>query len=633
MSLMARLSRVMADRDPKPSDRKQPMGTDEVHVYNATWGIPRSMGGMTTAALRRIRSFQEFGRPLSQTLLTFSPRMDVDDIRSRLVSEGRMSDDVELINIWQELRGRTDSELAALAGENPVDPVPEADGEVENITEFYDVFRRPNSFAVIRRNYLRGDGSLLLVDVQDPKIGRRFILHSTVGIPIAEWRRPRDFYNSWITATVTKEPAVVIVDDKKVSEFIHEISHRSFGLVLFMHGSHLRHPWNGPHGQILPRRVETMRNFDRFDAVGVQTQQQAEAIAAMGISPVNIKLLTGELPSGSVLSEPAMDRPANRAVMIANLIPLKRVDHPIRAVARLRDRGVDVTLTVLGEGAERQKLEALITDLALGDRVELPGYVDNVPARLLSSSFSLLTSTSEGLPLSVMESMGAGCVPIVYDITYGPRDLVDQGENGFVTPRGDIDALAAQIESFLERDSVSISSMRTAAMATVEKYLPEAGYRRWKTVLEELEPMHRLDDGNQIPNKKVIEAVSLSVTRSAGGSQIDVELGNVHRTTAATLQLVINGRSLNTFFLCTNPTVAYRPFGSRTILSFEVEDDKFSESREEIFDVFLRRPHDLWASKRRIRTPSDYGPEEAGGREWYSTKHGNLSIRPRASTE
>src|SRR5699024_6344313 len=101
--------------------------------------------------------------------------------------------------------------------------------------------------------------------------------------------------------------------------------------------THLRHPWNGNHGEILPRRVETMRNFDRFDVVGVQTRQQADAIKAMGLSGDNIRLLTGELPSGAVLSELSVRREPNDAVMIANLLQLKRVDHSIRAIAKLRD--------------------------------------------------------------------------------------------------------------------------------------------------------------------------------------------------------------------------------------------------------------------------------------------------------
>lgn len=627
MSLFARLSRGVTEGNRTPLENAITIGTDKVHVYNVIWGIPQTMGGMTTAALRRIRSFQKYGRPLSQTLLTLSARMHVDEMHSRLIAEGRVNDDVEMINIWQDLRERSDAELAALGGGNPAEPVPVADGEVESITEYYDLFRHPRTGKVVRRNYLRGNRSPLLTDVQDPEVGRRFVLHSASGEPIAEWRRPRDFYNAWIAAVVSKDPAVLIVDDKKVSEFVHEISHRTFGLILFMHGSHLRHPWNGPHGQILPRRVETMRNFDRFDAVGVQTQQQAEAISAAGLSAQNIKFLTGELPSRSVVSGAPKDRPKNNAVMIANLIPLKRVDHAVKAVAELRDRGIDVTLTVLGEGGERGNLETLIADLDVGDRVELPGYVNDVPERLQSASFFMLTSTSEGLPLSMMESMGAGCVPIVYDITYGPRDLVEQGKNGFITPRNDIDGLVGQIEEFLKLDASRIAAMRSAAIATVQRYLPAAGYQRWKAVLEELQPMQRLDDRAHKTNP-ALKATALSITPTEQGARVEIELHHIHRSVAESLQLVLTARKLSTYFLCPNTVVARRSFGRKTVLSFDVDDKKFSESTDQYFDVYLRRPHDLWESKRRISTPEDFREERAGVREWYSTKHGNLSVRP-----
>jgi poly(glycerol-phosphate) alpha-glucosyltransferase len=628
VSLIGRRSQVVTDARRCPDAAQPPLGTDEVHVYNVLWGIPESMGGMTTAALRRIRSFQTYGRPLSQTVLTFSPRMNTDEIRARLVSQGKMRDDVELVNIWQDLRSRTESELEALSGEPLRAPAPEEDGEVENITAFYDVFRSSRTGTVIRRNYRRADGSLLLTDVRDPKLGTRFVLHSPSGTPMTEWRRPRDFYNAWISAFVTKEPAVVIVDDKKVSEFIHEISDRHFGLILFLHGSHLRHPWNGNHGQVLPRRVETMRNFDRFDIVGVQTEQQAEAIRAMGFSGDNIRLLTGELPAGSVASEPRMQRAMEKAVMVANLIDLKRIEHPIRAVAKLRDRGVDVTLTVLGEGPARPKLERLINALDVGDRVELPGYVDDVPDRLKSASFSMLTSASEGLPLSVMEAMGAGCIPIVYDITYGPRDLIEQGKNGYITPRGDIGALADQIEGFLSLNSETVDAMRRSAMKTVERYLPEVGYERWKTVLEELRPAKQHDDRNEEPVQPV-DAKKIKCEPISRGTRIEIELDQVDPSIAETLELVFAARSRNTFFICRNHRMVNRRLSRRIALYFNVDDEKFSESSKETFDVYLRRPHDLWSSKRRLRAPNRYRPEEVEERQWYSTKHGNLSVRPR----
>src|SRR5699024_6362368 len=351
------------------------------------------------------------------------------------------------------------------------------------------------------------------------------------------------------------------------------------------------------------------------------------AIRAMGRSGDNIRLLTGELPAGSILSDSPIQRPVHRAVMIANLIELKRVEHPIRAVAKLRDRGIDVSLTVLGEGPERQKLEKLIDVLDVGDRVELPGYVTDVQERLKSTSFCMLTSTSEGLPLSLMESMGAGCVPIVYDITYGPRDLIEQGVNGFITPRGDIDALADQIEAFLSLNQETVDAMRRSAMKTVERYLPEAGYERWKTVLEELRPSKQHDVRNGEPAQPV-EAKKIKCEAISRGTRIEVELDQVDPSIAETLELVVASRRLNTFFTCRNAMVSSRRLGRRIALSFNVDDEKFSESSKETFDVYLRRPHDLWTSKRRIRTPRRYRPVFTGGREWYATKHGSLSVRP-----
>ena len=117
MKPISRLRRKDADHDQLEAGPGKGFETDALHVYNATWGIPESIGGMTTAALRRIRSFQKYGSPLSQTLLTFSPRMDVDATRTRLISEGRMDETVELVNVWQDLRGRSDAETLHLGWE------------------------------------------------------------------------------------------------------------------------------------------------------------------------------------------------------------------------------------------------------------------------------------------------------------------------------------------------------------------------------------------------------------------------------------------------------------------------------------------------------------------------------------
>src|SRR5699024_7561993 len=200
-------------------------------------------------------------------------------------------------------------------------------------------------------------------------------------------------------------------------------------------------------------------------------------------------------------------------------------------------------------------------------------------------------------------------------------------KNGYSTPRGDIGALADQIEGFLHLPPECVDAMRRSAVETVERYLPEAGYERWKAVLEELRPSKGHDERNGEPVQP-IEAKKIKCEPMSCGTRIEVELDQVDPSIAETLELVFAARNLNTFFVCRNSRVTSRRLGRRIVLSFDVYDEKFSESRKETFDVYLRRPRDLWAMKRRIGTPRRFRPTRIRYWEWYSTKHGNLSVRP-----
>ena len=82
-------------------------------------------------------------------------------------------------------------------------------------------------------------------------------------------------------------------------------------------------------------------------------------------------------------------------------------------------------------------------------QVVLHGYAPGAARHFAAASFSLMTSTTEGQSLVLLESMAAGCVPIAYDIRYGPDELLVDGETGFLVPGGDVSALADTIARFL----------------------------------------------------------------------------------------------------------------------------------------------------------------------------------------
>jgi glycosyltransferase involved in cell wall biosynthesis len=130
--------------------------------------------------------------------------------------------------------------------------------------------------------------------------------------------------------------------------------------------------------------------------------------------------------------------------MLGRLAPGKRVDAAIRAFARVADVVPDAHLDVHGEGAERGRLQDLIDALGLTARVVLRGQSD-APGRVLDdASVYLQTSAFEGQGLALAEALTRGCPAVVYDIRYGPRDLLAAG-GGLLVPDGDEDALAAAL--------------------------------------------------------------------------------------------------------------------------------------------------------------------------------------------
>lgn len=141
--------------------------------------------------------------------------------------------------------------------------------------------------------------------------------------------------------------------------------------------------------------------------------------------------------------------PPVRLVSVGRIAPPKDFVTLVRAVGRL-ERG-SVHLSVLGEGPRHAELVAEIEAHALGESVELAGNVTDVPARLAQAHVFVLSSRSEGLPISVLEAMAAG-LPVVAADVGGLKELVEDGVTGYLFEPGDAIGLAERLAE-LARDS------------------------------------------------------------------------------------------------------------------------------------------------------------------------------------
>ena len=120
-------------------------------------------------------------------------------------------------------------------------------------------------------------------------------------------------------------------------------------------------------------------------------------------------------------------------LIISRLVIQKNINLVIEAMELLDNK--NLKLSIIGEGGEFSKLEAVIHDLNLQNRVQLLGKIDNnrIPQFLLTADIFIQASDYEGLPHSVLEAINYE-VPILSTEVGGCKDLLNDGERGFIIP-------------------------------------------------------------------------------------------------------------------------------------------------------------------------------------------------------
>lgn len=134
---------------------------------------------------------------------------------------------------------------------------------------------------------------------------------------------------------------------------------------------------------------------------------------------------------------------------VAHLSHEKGQETLIRATAVLRSQFPQLRVVLVGEGAERERLQALTRQLDLEDLVEFWGFREDADSVTYQFDIFCLVSESEGLSSAILAAMAAG-LPIVASRVGGNPELVESGVNGFLVPAGDAEALAAALRQLLE---------------------------------------------------------------------------------------------------------------------------------------------------------------------------------------
>ena len=165
---------------------------------------------------------------------------------------------------------------------------------------------------------------------------------------------------------------------------------------------------------------------------------------------------------------------------IGELLPNKNQKMAIRMMPRIVQGYPDALLLLAGNGPERDNIEREIAACGMENNVRMLGYCTHLQDYQHITDVLVSCSYREGLPLNIVEAMLSGN-PVVATDNRGHRELIHDGENGFLVPCDDDTAMAEKVLLLL-KDGVLTSSIRESALANAGSY----GYKNVKNELERI---------------------------------------------------------------------------------------------------------------------------------------------------
>ena len=198
------------------------------------------------------------------------------------------------------------------------------------------------------------------------------------------------------------------------------------------------------------------------------------------------------IPVGSIdeLRYPSTERKKHSLVTASRLASEKHVDWALQAVINAKEVITDLSFDIYGKGKDEDRLKKLIEDNDAKGYISLKGH-QNLDDVYVQYDAYLSASTSEGFGLSLLEAIGSGLPIIGFDVRYGNRTFVRDGENGHIIPYDDetdakvcIERLTQNIVKMFTEDD--LEKCHEISYEIAETFLTKEVEKKWKTIIETL---------------------------------------------------------------------------------------------------------------------------------------------------
>lgn len=143
----------------------------------------------------------------------------------------------------------------------------------------------------------------------------------------------------------------------------------------------------------------------------------------------------------------------------------------------------DWKLVIVGDGIDRPIYERIVAKRIIPN-VFFEGRQNSLPYYLKSSIF-MMTSAFEGFPMTILETMQCGCVPIAYDTFSAVCDLINDGKDGYIVKNDYVEDFVEKLHSLIQNESLRLQ-MAQNGMRSIQRYSVDNIMKQWYDLFEKL---------------------------------------------------------------------------------------------------------------------------------------------------
>lgn len=219
-----------------------------------------------------------------------------------------------------------------------------------------------------------------------------------------------------------------------------------------------------------------VKKFDYLVALTKEDQEYYNQV----LKAKNIVQIYNPVDANIIKQKYAVD--SKKIISCGRLHPFKGFDILIDVAKEIFREIDDWSWDIYGDGPEQESLQRKIDHYGLQGKVNLMGYRSDILSLYKNYAFYVFTSRSEGCPMTMIEALSAGLPMISFDFKCGPKDLITNGENGFIISNWNLDDMKDKILQLINDKELRIKFAENSGMNLQELELTYV-LEQWKKIL------------------------------------------------------------------------------------------------------------------------------------------------------